>query len=115
MDCDGWNMFRDTRPQGDDSGDVGCLRRLANAAKNHFVNQRRIETGPGEQGIDGNSPELISAHLSEFSAHFAEGRAHAIDNDKTRGIHGFASRSASAARAADEETVVVDRASVGDG
>ena len=81
MDCDGRNVFGNSCAQSNDARDVRRIGGLADATKYDFVNNCRIDAGAGKQGVDGNAPQFIGAHLGQIGAHFAKGRSDAVYND----------------------------------
>lgn len=73
----------DAGAQGDDAGDVGGFGGLGDAAKDDFVDERRVEAGAREQRIDCNAAEFVGRERGEVGAGSAEGRAETVDDDET--------------------------------
>ena len=55
----GGDVLGNAGAQRDDAGDVGGIGGLADAAEDHFVDDRGIEGRAGEQGVDGDASEFL--------------------------------------------------------
>jgi hypothetical protein len=91
MDGDGWNMFGDAGAQRDHAGDVRGLCRLADTPENDFVDQGRVNAAASEKGLSRDAAKFVSAQAVQVRPHFAEGRSHAVDNNKPWEVHEFTS------------------------
>jgi hypothetical protein len=77
----------DAGSQRDDAGDVGRIHRLGDATENDFIHQRRIQRGPGQQGVDSDAPEFIGAEGGQVGPGAAERGSDPVDNDQALGSH----------------------------
>ncbi len=87
MHGDRRHVLRHAGAQRDDARDVRRLRRLADAAEDHLVDQRGIDAGAREQRIDGDAAEVVRGKRRERGADFAERRPDSVNDDQALG-HG---------------------------
>ena len=87
MNRHGGNALGNSGAQRNDARDIRGIRRLRNAAENDFIDERRIEAGASEQGVDRDTTEFLRAFVREVRAGFAKGGANTIHDDETLGIH----------------------------
>ena len=83
-----WNVLRNARSQGDYPRHIHGIGRLPHAAKDHLINQGRIDSRASKQSLGRDTAQFVSREAGQVRADLAEGRANPIHNDEIMITHG---------------------------